>query len=114
MMNEYEFAADQYVSVFLRHYFEGFFFNKIPGIRKLKLRELITLKATMGGMSTANRSANSLNAFIVPNRVPYVEVGAGIENILKLFRVDFIWRLTYRNNPYVGNFGIRAGMSVSF
>jgi hypothetical protein len=41
-------------------------------------------------------------------------VGTGIENILKLFRVDFIWRLTYRNNPYVGNFGIRLGMSVSF
>jgi hypothetical protein len=114
MMNEYEFAADQYASVFLRHYFEGFFFNKIPGVRKLKLRELVTLKATMGTMTAENMEANSLNNFIVPNRKPYVEVGTGIENILKLFRVDFIWRLTYRNNPYVGNFGIRLGMSVSF
>jgi hypothetical protein len=114
MMNEYEFAADQYASVYFRHYFEGFFFNKIPGVRKLKLRELVTVKAVMGGMSAENRNANSLNNFIVPNRIPYVEVGAGIENILKIFRVDFIWRLTYRNNPYVGNFGVRAGMSVSF
>jgi hypothetical protein len=114
MMNEYEFAADQYVSVFIRHYFEGFFFNKIPGVRKLKLREVITAKAMMGGMTAENRYANSLNNFIVPNHIPYVEVSAGIENILKLFRVDFIWRLTYRNNPYVGNFGVRAGMSVSF
>lgn len=114
MMNEYEFAADQYASIFLRHYFEGFFFNKIPGVRKLKLRELITVKAVMGGMTADNRAANALNTFTVPNRIPYVEVGAGIENILKLFRVDFIWRATYRNNPYVGNFGIRAGMSVSF
>jgi hypothetical protein len=95
-------------------YFEGFFFNKIPGVRKLKLRELITVKAVMGGMTADNRAANALNTFTVPNRIPYVEVGAGIENILKLFRVDFIWRATYRNNPYVGNFGIRAGMSVSF
>jgi hypothetical protein len=114
MMNEYEFAADQYAAVYFRHYFEGFFFNKIPGVRKLKLRELITVKAVMGGMTAENRYANSLNNFIVPSRIPYVEVGAGIENILKLFRVDFIWRLTYRNNPYVGNFGVRAGMSVSF
>jgi hypothetical protein len=114
MMNEYEFAADQYASIYVRHYFEGFFFNKIPGIRKLKLRELVTVKGVMGGMTAENRYANSLNNFIVPNRIPYVEVGAGIENILKLFRIDFIWRLTYRNNPYVGNFGIRAGMSVSF
>lgn len=114
MMNEYEFAADQYASVFLRHYFEGFFFNKIPGIRKLKLRELVTVKATMGTMTAENLAANRLNNFMVPDRKPYVEVGTGIENILKLFRVDFIWRLTYRNNPYVGNFGIRAGMSVSF
>jgi hypothetical protein len=114
MMNEYEFAADQYLSVFLRHYFEGFFFNKIPGIRKLKLRELIFLKAMTGSMTAENRYANSLNNFIVPGRIPYVEMGAGIENIFKLFRIDFIWRLTYRNQPYTGNFGVRAGMSLSF
>jgi len=114
MMNEYEFASDQFASVYLRHYFEGFFFNRIPGFRKLKWRELVTFKAVMGGMSAENRYANSLNNFKVPNKMPYMEVGAGIENILKIFRVDFIWRLSYRNSPYVGNFGVRAGMSVSF
>ena len=29
---------------------------------------------------------------------PYVEVGAGISNIFRLFRVDGLWRLTHRNN----------------
>lgn len=114
MMNEYEFAADQYISVLVRHYFEGFFLNKIPWIRKWKLRELITVRAMMGSMTAENLAANTLCNFIVPSRTPYVEVGTGIENILKLFRVDFIWRLTYRNAPYTSNFGIRAGMSISF
>jgi len=114
MMNEYEFATDRYAAIFLRHYFEGYFFNKIPGIRKLKLREVITFKGVMGDMTAANGYANSLNDFIVPNRMPYMEMSAGIENILKIFRVDFMWRLSYRGEPYTSNFGVRLGMSVSF
>ena len=29
-------------------------------------------------------------------KVPYVELGAGISNIFRLVRVDFIYRLTHR------------------
>ena len=28
---------------------------------------------------------------------PYVEVGFGVENIFRLLRVDFIWRVTHRD-----------------
>ena len=38
LMNYFEFVSDQYVSLKLRHYFEGLFFNRIPLVQKLKWR----------------------------------------------------------------------------
>jgi hypothetical protein len=38
---------------------------------------------------------------------PYVELGYGVENILKVGRIDFFHRLTYTDNPGVNNFGIK-------
>ena len=37
---------------------------------------------------------------------PYVELGYGVENILKFIRVDFIHRLSYLNTPDARKFGI--------
>ena len=34
--------------------------------------------------------------------VPYVEVGAGISNILRFLRVDCFWRLTHREHEVAG------------
>ena len=97
-MNNYEFIADQYIMVFLEHHFEGFFLNHIPGIRKLKWREVLMAKAVFGTMSDANKAMNTLNSFTVPFPKPYVEMGVGIENIFKIFRVDLVWRMDYWNN----------------
>lgn len=41
----------------------------------------------------------------------YLELGFGIENILRLVRVDFLWRLTQRDDPAVSNFGVRFAVS---
>lgn len=40
----------------------------------------------------------------------YAEIGFGIENILKLLRVDFSWRLTQKNQPDIKN---SAGLLAS-
>jgi hypothetical protein len=39
--------------------------------------------------------------------VPYVEVGYGIDNIFKIFRVDATHRLTYLDNPGATPFSIK-------
>jgi hypothetical protein len=114
LMNEYEFVSDMYANLLVKHHFEGFFLDKIPGIRKLKWRTLVSAKAVIGTMTNANKKANALNTFTVPYPKPYVEVGAGIENIFKLFEVDAIWRLTYRDAPHVPNFGVRFGLEIEF
>ena len=45
---------------------------------------------------------------------PYVEVSAGVENILKVIRVDAMWRLSYLNNPNIEKFGVRVGLQIIF
>lgn len=71
------------------HHFNGLLTNKIPLLNKLKWN-------LVGGTNT----------FYVNNANYYVEAFAGLENIFKIFRVDFIW--SYQAAP--GNqFGIRLG-----
>ena len=48
-----------------------------------------------------------------PSKYPYAEAGFGIENIAYLFRVDFMWRVSYRNT--IGpNWGVRIALSPGF
>jgi hypothetical protein len=45
---------------------------------------------------------------------PYYEVSAGIENILKIFRVDAMWRLSYLDHENIEKFGFRVTLQVVF
>ncbi len=124
LMNYFEFVSDEYASAFVSHHFDGFFLNRIPLLRKLKLREVATGRAVIGKVSDTNRNAiifpNNLFTFnqagytssLFAHNKPYVEVAAGIENILKFFRVDAVWRLSYLNHPNIAKFGIRATVQV--
>jgi hypothetical protein len=100
MMNAIEFASDKSISVHLEHHFDGLFFNRIPVVRNWKLREFLLFRSFMGRLSPKNNE----RYWAFPDRLnviqqPYYEVGFGIENILKLGRVDFSWRLNYLENP---------------
>jgi hypothetical protein len=127
MMNFMEFVSDHYVGVNVDHYFNGFFFNKIPLIKRLKLREVVTGKILYGGVRNENNPAiNSAlikfptdaetgltNTFTLGSQ-PYVELSAGIANIFKLVRVDVVKRLTYLNHPEVSQWGIRTRFKFDF
>ncbi len=126
-MNRYEFVGDVYGSLAVTHHFNGFFLNKIPLIRKLNWREVVTFKAFTAEMSAANRAANRLNMFDVsnvsatnysgyrvPSATPYMEVSAGIENIFKVMRVDAVWRLNYLDNPESQRFAVHFGFGFQF
>ncbi len=115
MMKYYEFASDQYASVGVFHHFEGLLFNKVPLIKKLKWREVVTGKALWGSVNDRNRST-----LIFPSTLhalgtdPYIELTAGIENIFKVFRVDFLYRATYQNPKASNNIGVKAGFQLTF
>jgi hypothetical protein len=105
MMNYLEFASDEYVTLHVEHHFEGLLLNKIPFNRILKLREFLLFKMYAGRLSADNNQSR----WLFPSRLhaidePYLEAGFGIENILKLGRIDFTWRLNYLNHPDVYRF----------
>ena len=48
------------------------------------------------------------------DKLPYIEVSAGVGNILKIFRVELIRRLTYLDHPVVSEYGVRARFKIDF
>jgi hypothetical protein len=126
MMNFFEFVSDKYASVNLSYHLQGFLFNRIPFLKKLKWREVLTFKALWGGLSDKNMPENNTSLFKFPTnengdiamfklgKKPYMEGSAGIDNIFKVLRVDLIWRMSYRNNPDVDKLGVRFKFHVNF
>lgn len=123
MMNALEFVTDQYVQLNLAWHMKGLIFNRIPLIKKLKLRELLIFNGVYGNLTQKNDPGRSSGLFVFPEgtmalgRMPYMEVGVGIENILQLFRVVYFYRLTYRDHDlsWLGKWGgIRFGVYADF
>lgn len=119
-MDFFEFASDSWATVLIDHNFYGFFLGKIPLLKKLQLREAITCRATWGYLSDKNGKDQAMLMFPEGMRpigkIPYVEAGFAITNILRLFRVDFIWRCTHRDDPRPNprNFVVNVGIELKF
>lgn len=114
LMNYGEFVSDRYATLQYQHHFEGLLLNRIPLMRKLKWRLVGSANVIYGALSQANKDINSpttpggeetlpLGYF---DKRPYVELGYGVENIFKFFRVDFVHRITYLDNPDVRKFAV--------
>ena len=118
MMNFFEFTTDQYASFNWEHHFVGLFFNRVPLLRKLNWREVITARGIVGSLTDENIALNTTDEGSI--RAPengYYEVGVGVENIFKFIRVDAIWRLSYLDPTPISNpkqFGIRVDLAVRF
>jgi hypothetical protein len=65
-MNFLEFVSDHYVSLSLDHSFNGFLFNKIPLLRRLKWREAVAAKAVWGGIRAENDPARHPSLLRLP------------------------------------------------
>lgn len=126
LMSFMEFVGDEYINVNFRHYFKGFFFNRIPLIKKLEWREVLSAKLIWGRVSDKNNPILHpelvqfpLNDLGQPTtyalaQKPYIELGFGISNIAKFFRVDVVKRLTYLDHPYVPTLWNKKGWGLRF
>jgi len=120
MMNALEFINDQYVSWDLNYNMNGLILNRIPLIKYMKLREILSFRGLYGDLSKKNDPAYTKDLFQFPassykmGNVPYMEAGVGVENIFKIIRIDYVWRLTYLNHPNIEKGGIRVSMNFSF
>ena len=122
LLNPMEFAMDQYASWDLEYFVNGALFNRIPLIKKAKLREIVSFKGFFGGLTKRNNPEYNKNLYLFPTeshtmvmgKKPYMEIGVGIDNIFTLFRIDYVWRLTYRDNPDIDKRGVRISLHLSF
>ncbi len=109
-MRPMEFIMDRYVSLYATYHMKGLILNHIPLIKNLRLREVLGFKILYGGMSDMNNPAlDHVGLYLLPaganflSDKPYMEYSIGIENILKLIRIDYVRRLSYLDDaasPY--------------
>jgi len=111
-MDYYEFVSDEFAKLLVEQHFQGFFLNRIPLLRKLAWREVVSTKGVIGSLQQSNRKMWNFPDGLTTLSKPYMEAGVGIENIFKLFRIDALWRLTYLNHENIQKFGLRLGMQV--
>lgn len=120
MMSALEFITDQYVSFNATYYMKGWILNRIPGIKWLRLREVISFNGIYGGLSDKNNPSLTPNLFLLPDgtrplgKMPYMEASIGFENIFKILRIDYYRRLTYLNQPNIKKGGIRVALRFTF
>lgn len=118
-MNFLEFVADHYVGLNITHAFGGFLLNKVPLIKKLKLREFVSGKIIYGGIRSENnpllhpellkfpKALNGNPLSFALEKAPYAELGVGVGNIFKVLRIDLIKRFSYLDHPGVSPLGLR-------
>ena len=86
-------------------------------MRKLKWRGLWSTKAIYGRYSAANRDFIVNDNIKILNNSIYAESAIGVENILKLVRVDLVHRWTHlRDTPNypISKWGIYASIQFKF
>ncbi|WP_346860900.1 DUF5686 family protein [uncultured Draconibacterium sp.] len=117
LLHQASFAHNVYTNVHLDWVGGGIVLNKLPLIKKLKLREMVSLKAHYGDRTSSYKPVFNLpEAFSQDMTRPYAEIGVGITNIFKVLRVEYIHQLgsTYANRSFTDNSGIRFRAEMSF
>ncbi len=126
LMNYGEFVLDEALELNGSWHMNGLILNKIPLIKQLHLRTVISGRAAFGSFD------NKMNGYFDPlsNRSgilyripgsdpgsefhnfsyekPYAELSYGIENIFRVLRVDLVQRLTWLENPGARRFGVKV------
>ncbi|MEP6465645.1 MAG: DUF5686 family protein [Parafilimonas sp.] len=117
LMNRFEYLTDRYAGFTLEHNIGSGIFRYTKLTRKLKLRQFWEARGIIGDLSKANYQLNFVpgSPFQSLNNKMYLEVGTGVDNILKFFSVDFIWRVLPTPLPDIRSqrFGIFFGFSIS-
>jgi hypothetical protein len=132
LMNYGEFVLDEALELFASYHMNGIILNKIPLIKSLQWRTVVSGRAAFGSFDVKkNGFFDPINnpggiLFSLPgieppsvfNTIsydkPYAELSYGIENIFRFIRVDLVHRLTYLENPDAHRFGVRVSGEFRF
>lgn len=128
LVNNMEFLNDRYASCMVAWDMGGKLFNRVPLLRKLKLREFFGVNVLWGTLTKKNNPAYRSSAegeacgvmlfpttsSVMDTGKPYVEGIVGIHNILKVLHVEYVHRFTYTDLPTSQRWGIRFRIDLGF
>lgn len=112
LLNYLEYVHDKYFHAYLEYHLNGFVFRRVPALRKANLREVFSAKFLVGTVSHKHEEILSFPATVSDMQKPYIELGAGVENILSIARIEAIWRLQPKSMLDVPQFGILARFEI--
>ncbi len=95
----------------------GIILNRIPLIRKLKLREVVSFKGHYGSLNGSYKGVFDLpDYYSNDSSKPYGEIGLGLTNIFKVLRVEYARLLVgdYQDKEYTDKQGIFFRAEMSF
>ena len=81
---------------------EGLITNSIPLLKALNVRTVAVMNILDGSLSTLNNEAFAIRKKKINLSLdgkPYIELGYGVENIFKIIRIDFMYRMNHMNHP---------------
>ncbi len=119
LLNNYQYAADRYVALHAEWNGQGVLFNLIPGIRYLRLRELVECKVAYGVLTARNKALLPTyftgigdGTQTLTGGKAYAEIGVGIGNILRIADLYSVWRLTDRKDTTTPRWALRFRIHI--
>lgn len=114
LMNRYEFVSDKFAGFSIEQSLGKGLFRFIPVAKILKWRQFWNVKGVTGSLSNQNKDLNFTgnHSFKSLDNKLYLEVGTGVDNILKVLRLDLVWRVV--PTPLPENQSSRFGVFGSF
>lgn len=120
LMNRWQYLHDKYAGFNFEHNIGSGIFRFTPFTRKLKFRQFYTVKGLWGSLSEENKALNmpagSTYVFESLDGKTYMEIGTGVDNIFKVFRIDFVWRVLPQPLPEASNqrWGVFGSFRLQF
>jgi len=118
LMNRFEYIFDRYTGLNIEHNIGSGIFRLFPQNKIFKLRQFWNAKMMWGSISEENKNLNIRQGFPFTSLSgkTYMELGTGIDNIFRFFRVDLVWRLAPQPLPVEGykRFGVFGSFRFSF
>ena len=112
LLRYFEFVTDKWIRGCAEWHGEGVILNHIPFIRRAELREVIGVKAVLGGWDKKHEELVPLPDNTTGLDGGYAEAVLGLENIFSFLRVDGHLRLTETKDGMRKSFGIRIGIAI--
>jgi hypothetical protein len=116
LLHHAAFAHNLYTNTHFHFNGGGILLNRVPLIKKLKLREIVSFKGHYGTLTDDYNGVFDLPAYYSKDSVPYAELGLGLTNIFKFLRVEYVRLIGnhYRHSGFTDKDGIRIRAEMSF